>query len=336
LTEPVHDLVRVGLTDLRDEARPVDPHRLATVALQRASRPRFGVVGAGVAALLLLAGVVTVGGLASGGRSGPGGPPGPATAGRPADVHTLMERAALVALSSPDPELRPDRFVYTQTKSLHRRSRSAEPAPPPQWSTTEVWISVDGHRPGLMRIDGADQPLEGSVATTYKTWTIRLTGTPIRPGVEVSFADVPTDPRELLAYVQVNPLTPDEGNLPSAERWEAAYQNLWSLILDPRAPAANRAAAFRAIALLPGATIVDNVEDAAGRPGIGVATPVWWLTGEDAGALRRILVLDRTTYRYAGSNYVTTRAYRGVAAGELYQGDAVLASGVVDDVGQRP
>jgi hypothetical protein len=332
VTQPLHDLVRAGLTDLSDEVRPADPHHLATVALRRASRPRVGVIGAGVtglAALSVLAVVVTVGGAA---------PPGSATLDPPTDVHTVMERAALVALSSPDPALRPDQFVYSKTKALYRESVSAEFGAPltTRWSTSEMWISVDGHVPGLLRVDGSDQPLDGSVASQFKTWTIRLTGTPIRPGVGVSFAEVPTDPAALLAYAQVNPLTTDEGTRPSAERWETAYQNLWELILDPRAPAVNRAAAFRAIALLPDATLVDNIKDVAGRPGVGVQTPVWWMTDDDPGALRRILILDQTTYRYAGSNFVTTRRHHGVAAGELYQGDAVLASGVVDEVGQQP
>jgi hypothetical protein len=333
VTQSLHDLVRTGLTDLHDEALPVDPHRLASAALRRASRPRAGVIAAGVtglAALSALAVVITVGGA-------PSGSGGPGTLDPPTDVHALMERAALVALSSPDPALRPDQFVYSRTTSLYRESTGTGTGAPltTRSSTSEMWISVDGHVPGLLRVDGSDRPLEGSVADLFKTWTIRLTGSPIRPGVEVSFADVPTDPAALLAFAQVNPLTPDDATRPGAERWEMAYQSLRALILDPRAPAMNRAAAFRAIALLPDATMVDNVEDVAGRPGIGVATPVWWATDDDAGALRRILVLDRTTYRYAGSNLVTTRRHRGVPAGQLFEGDATLASGVVDAIGQR-
>ncbi|GII29838.1 CU044_5270 family protein [Planotetraspora mira] len=108
-----------------------------------------------------------------------------------------------------------------------------------------------------------------------------------------------------------------------------------------------QAALYGALAYIPGVTVIEDVEDAAGRHGqaFGII---------DAQSVRSEIVFDRRTYRYLGSRSVFTEDYTesppppGVdsdydpdnplhfAKGTVVELTAKMDAAVVDGPGQRP
>lgn len=85
---------------------------------------------------------------------------------------------------------------------------------------------------------------------------------------------------------------------------------------------------FTAASRLPGITLVESTVDAAGRPGVAV--------GLVSDSMRVDLIFDPDTYAYLGSRYVADSPSAGLPAGTVVFESALLAVGVVDEIGQLP
>jgi hypothetical protein len=96
----------------------------------------------------------------------------------------------------------------------------------------------------------------------------------------------------------------------------ALGKDLFGLASESYLRPQSRAALFEAAAKIPGLAAVDDVNDAAGRPGIGIS----WSTANKGKPGNMILVFDPKTYAYLGTS----------------DGDAVLETAIVDKVGRRP
>ncbi|MEU2679976.1 CU044_5270 family protein [Streptomyces sp. NPDC007107] len=176
--------------------------------------------------------------------------------------------------------------------------------------TDEFWISADGSRLSRYVYDGRTKDEPPSAHSV-----------PWPPTAYAKLAALPTDPEKLLALL--------EG---SRSGGTATYMDLCLLMRGPRVmPPGLQAAAFEALALLPGVVLDDDEVDALGRHGIGVSYP-----GMSFGP-----VFERSTYAYLGMRMEGVRGAklvgRELKGGEKYtEVRALVKSGVVDEIGQRP
>jgi hypothetical protein len=138
-------------------------------------------------------------------------------------------------------------------------------------------------------------------------------------------ATLPTDPTALRneiytqAQNEIRKMEPTGQQLYTVDQW--AFQLIGQLVRIA-APPALKAALYRVAATIPDVEYVNDTTDAAGRHGIGVAHSV------NNGGDRTILIFDRTTFQVMGS---AVKVHDGST-----QSHAVLATGLVDNVGQTP
>lgn len=235
----------------------------------------------------------------------------------------LLDRIATVAAQSPagDP-VRDDQFVYirsrvaaatvgegigTKLAALHRR---------------EVWLSVDGTRPGLLREPGAvsdGEELERAPA-------------PGEPGYEESthyrhLQTLPTTPDAMLTWLR----SPGEKGNEERDPDQDAFVLAAGLLEESLMPPDVGAALFRATARIPGVVVVPDAVNAAGKHGVAVARYDAYNPG-----LRDELIFDRKTLEFIGSRSVATKATDSIEAGQVLSTSAVLERAVVDTRGRRP
>jgi hypothetical protein len=253
----------------------------------------------------------------------------------------LLNRIALVAANSTDlpplDQIRDDQFIYIETYGGYSCWGCAVTGPdgtlthvngwvPEEPHRRQIWLSVDGARPGLLRDDsvhsGADLDL----------------GTISEPGLHLPtlryLATLPTDPDLLLLKIYWE--NGDMGPNPQQE----AFVTIGDLIRESVVPPNVARALYQAAARIPGIEVVDRVEDALGRPGIAIA--------RTHAGLREELIFDRDTLQFLGERSVLTAAAEapvpvgGSAADPPSQVGLVLAStaivtrAVVDAAGEAP
>ncbi|MEV0145586.1 MULTISPECIES: CU044_5270 family protein [unclassified Nonomuraea] len=253
------------------------------------------------------------------------GPSRPAEPPRYESPSAVLEQAALVASarsirSTGSP--RPDQWQYRRTMATGHGEG------PGKGRIMESWTRYDGTQTagfdpgGKLRVENT-RPDPGDDDLTPQQYHRKLRA-------------LPTDPAELLARVRA-----DEHwqRLPTEEAGQedpdARAFRVLSIYLQQQAfmPPKLEAAMYRALALIPGVGVQADVQDGAGRKGLGVFRddPHW--------AARQYLILQPGTYRYLGDRTLWLRDE--VAGGDLLrsagQSDAraELVSGIVDRPGQR-
>ncbi|GAA4632850.1 CU044_5270 family protein [Actinoallomurus vinaceus] len=239
----------------------------------------------------------------------------PAASAQAADV---LIRAAATAAKEPAP--RPGQFAFVHFKE----GQDGET----QEGTD--WLSVDGRHVGLLR---RNPPLGGPPGRTGwgQEWACEEGDHPATdlrhpPSCEPSRtyrSDLPTDAGRMLAYLYEQG---EDGSKADAA-WEQA-SDLTAEVLPPR----SRAALFGAMARIPGATVVKDVADEAGRRGIGVA----YVSGSTEHRERDILIFDRSTYAFLGEKDVLVKSYDGRPPGTVFAYSVLLRTAYVDRVGQLP
>lgn len=148
--------------------------------------------------------------------------------------------------------------------------------------------------------------------------------------------ELPTDPEELLAKAYEDWDGHILWRMTEAEHDRGALIQL-TTYLDPAplVPSDLRAAAYRAMARIPGVEKVDKVEDALGRTGIGIAL--------DTKYAREIVIFDPETYEILGGKSIALRTYREddadrtlIRRGTVLSLAANTEYGIVDEVGEMP
>lgn len=180
----------------------------------------------------------------------------------------------------------------------------------------QIWEKTDG-TDGLIREDRDGKVEEFRTADTSDMFPLSLRHPTYR-----YLATLPTDPTALRdeIYRQAqNEIRPTGQQLYTVDQW--AFQLIGHLVRNA-APPALKAALYRVAATIPDVEYVNDVTDAAGRHGIGVAHTV-----NNAGD-RTILIFDRTTFQVMGS---AVEAQDGIK-----DSAAVLATGLVANAGQTP
>ena len=199
-----------------------------------------------------------------------------------ASAAEILNQAALAAEREPALLARPDQFVFTEWTS-------EVPVDPPQTRRLQRWRSADGTRDGVLR-----WRLEGETSG----WHEEVQPVSEQPGPGYR-TDLPSDPEQMLRYLYAQRPKVCDGN-----GWCLHYKpgdpdvaDFTAFItatdmLDTYVPPAARAALFQAIARIPAMTVVRNVHDAAGRPGIAVRHHI------DNEFID--LIFDPVTYQYLG------------------------------------
>ncbi|WP_371497330.1 CU044_5270 family protein [Kitasatospora sp. NBC_00374] len=251
--------------------------------------------------------------------SAPPPPPPAATSSAPATAAELLERAAREAAARPAVPATRSQFLYTRTVS----SGAYHPEP----YSRQMWKALDGRTQGLI-IDptfGTAKNPEGRAALVPN-----VQGEP----ASIVFPDhdylaaLPTDPAQLLARVRAE--GSGKSGQPDAEAFRAIGELIHGELLTPGV----RAAFYRAAALIPGVTLVPDVVDATGRPGIAVALVSPEGTGD--GAARSEWIFDPTGRTYLGRREVQVTDGREAKAGTVLFTNVTVETAVVDRAEQQP
>ncbi|WP_405693076.1 CU044_5270 family protein [Streptomyces sp. NBC_01185] len=300
---------------LTGDARAAARTRLSE-AIAKEGRRRAGVLPR---RLVLRAGFTTAAAAVAGTVVVAGGGKGGGTGGTMLTAAQVLHRAAdrTRADGAGTPVPRDDQYLYAREDYTRTRRKGGKRTT----HTDEFWISVDGSRLSRYVYDGRIKDEPPSAHSVQ--WP---------PNEYAKLAKLPTDPDKLLEAFGGGSdglVVRSDGKVADADEVEEstarmAYAQLCLLLRGPRVmPPGLRAAAFEALALLPGIVLDDDEVDALGRHGIGVSYPT----------VSFGLVFERRTYAYLGMRQEGLGAKGEVTYTEV---KGLVVSGVVDEIGQRP
>ncbi|MGW2183694.1 CU044_5270 family protein [Streptomyces sp. NPDC001732] len=276
--------------------------------------------------------------------AGPGstmasGPSARGTSATPAAV--LLDRIATVAASKPAPAVRDDQYVYIASKVAYSSQSGKDPVMRlDKPHLRQIWLSVDGTRPGLLRENGQDTELttdqegvvvsEGNGRTTVRraddTNSKRHVTVPGNAAPSLNnptyryLESLPTDPHTLLKKIYDE--TKGAGPGPDQE----AFVTIGDLLREQLAPPKVSAALYRAAAKIPGVTVVNDAVDATGRHGIAVARV--------HDGQRTEWIFDKHTLEFLGERSVMVKDTSWAKKGQITATTAVLSRSVTDKPGQ--
>ncbi|RZB13642.1 hypothetical protein StrepF001_43010 [Streptomyces sp. F001] len=212
----------------------------------------------------------------------------------------LLNRIATVADAKQTVPVRDDQFVYTRVQGTDWWEAGKE------WKYRRTdWQAVDGRREGLATITVLDPPPGGGPFRGGKSTFDMVMGIDPNNATYRKLEALPADPEKLYQKIWAD----TEGQGPTHE--EAAMEMIDSMLDRSVLIPDVSAALYRAAAKIPGVTVVEDAQDAAGRHGIG-------LTFQDSDDLDT-WVFDKTSLDYLGTDET-----------------ALLGIGVVDKVGETP
>ncbi|MEU9283805.1 CU044_5270 family protein [Streptomyces sp. NPDC048275] len=232
----------------------------------------------------------------------------------------LLEDLALAAEHEDSPDaIRDDQWVYVDAKVSYSSSGEGKKTEIPPLHRFESWHSVDGTRAGLYRETGRGQwrgeadPKPGEVAYELSTNYRHL-------------STLPTDADKM--YDWLHEVAPKYSG---QETDQAMFVLVGDLIREAIVPPEVSAALYRAVAKIPGVTVVEDVVDAAGRSGVAIARK------DPDNPSRDEWIFDRKTHAFLGERSVATSDWSGgVKKGDVTSNTAILSRAVVDKAGQRP
>jgi hypothetical protein len=272
-------------------------------------------------------------------------PDGTPPAAPTANAAELANSAATAAATRSIPTPRPHQWVYT--KELRVEYPGDKPF------THEHWVRVDGKKFAYPTSNlRAAHPRKVSRERMHLSVLTSRLGCPpgkperIRPAVGLGRffpnpSAVPTDPDGLLAAVYQLVENPACAPIPVGDTVQDRAFMLIDAMLETVMPAEVRAALYRALAKIPGVTVVQGATDAAGRRGVALARAAAFEGPGSSRWLRLEIILDSHTYRYLGARHIVTRDHVGprgtwLRKGQVLVSRAQLALAVVNAPCQRP
>jgi RNA polymerase sigma-70 factor (ECF subfamily) len=249
----------------------------------------------------------------------------------------LLHKAAKAALTQPGFDaLGSGQYIYTKSvdaylnTSVVGANRSYSALVP---STREIWLKADGTG-WLLETSGKatflsdrDRQLwiedgRPDLASEGMDTVLRNEDGPTSPMASLS---LPSDPDTL--YAQLEKQARGNGRGTYIEMFVLIGDSLRESYTTP----AQRAALFEVAARLPGVELVDNVTDAVGRTGTGVAIV------DKVNHSRLTLIFDPTNYGLMGEQEsVLSGNWAGYPAGTVTGHSAYLQQAVVDALKKRP
>ncbi|GGX37289.1 CU044_5270 family protein [Streptomyces chryseus] len=223
-------------------------------------------------------------------------------------LHRAADRSRSDSAGLPVP--RDDQYFYTRTFITQKPLEGGRTK---TW-TDESWLSVDGSKPSKRQQHGKihnDPPR----SKHERLWP---------PTVYSDLKKLPTDPEKLLDLFR-------HGFKSTPENDASAFLQACQLMKGPQVmPPGLQAAAFEALAKIPGVRLDHNQVDVLGRPGIAISHPKAAFT----------FVFDRETYDYLGLRTKGSGLKRVKGGWEqdgwYYETRSLEDLGVVDRIGQRP
>jgi len=251
--------------------------------------------------------------------------PGNTSGASPAAVR-LLARIATAAAAQPSPAVRDTQFWYIKswvafsTCNGGGSSSSYSSCVLEKPNERQIWQSVSNLCvPGLLRQYGQDTPL-----TEYANQGIDGNTSPpphcvtagSMQGPTYRFAQsLPTSPQALLSLIEQQM----QGQLPPPEE---AFTTIGDLLSETITPPAVSAALYRAAALIPGVTVVQDATDAIGRHGVAVAFTF--------RGIRTEWIFSKQTLQYLGERDIN------IATSSTFGESAVVQRAFVDHAGQTP
>jgi hypothetical protein len=306
------------------ELAPVSPGAYDRFLRRRARRGRVVAAAAALALVAVLGAAVLV-----------------------ARQHPQDREPAAPTANAAEPTPRPHQWVYT--KELRVEYGGGKPF------THEHWVRVDGKKSvNQQQNDPRAARVSKVIRERIQLPPSRCPGKPerIRPAVGLGRyfpnpSAVPTDPDGLLAAIYQLVEDPACAPILVGDTVQDRAFLLIDGMLQTVQPAEVRAALYRALAKIPGVTVVQGATDAAGRRGVALARAAAIEGPRSSGWLRLEVILDSNTYRYLGARHVVTRDHfipdlpsgsKGTwfRKGQVLVSRAQLALAVVNAPCQRP
>jgi hypothetical protein len=226
----------------------------------------------------------------------------------------LLNRIATVAAAKPAPAVRDDQYTYTESLTASLVTIVDDPEAPETFldkpHRRQVWLSVDGSRPGRLA-EKSDSDELGPRTGSLNSPTYRY------------LQSLPTDPDALLDKIYAD----TRGSGPSPE--EEAFVTIGDALREQVAPPQASAALYKAAAKIPGVSVVPDAVDAAGRHGIAVAFL-------QADGERTEWIFNKKTLDFLGERSVMTKDTTWAKSGQVTSSAALLHSAIVDKPGQLP
>ncbi|MGX1542802.1 CU044_5270 family protein [Streptomyces adustus] len=257
--------------------------------------------------------------------SGSGGGPG---AQRSADAGAFLERAARAA-EHEDGGLgdgRDEQYAYVDKRVSYTGIKGAASRTSVHRDGSmhrlEEWQPLDGTNRWLVRNDGQQEWITGPdrIPDGAHPDIVRI-GNP---------STLPTDADGMYALLKK---WPSPFQFRNGQSLSAVGTMLWvasGWIESGLLPAKQSAALYRAVARIPGVTVVQHAVDGVGRSGVAI---VWREPGFPG---REEWIFDRKTYGFLGTRVVYTEEFRNRENDQLGDSVAIVRRAVVDKAGQRP
>jgi len=310
---------------LMSEFRPADGASRASGRERRGKRSRTLIAVAGASVLAIAA---AVGLVVSTARPQPPGKRTQAGTSTPATAYQLLAMIAKSAGSRPSTSVPGSDFEYIRSEVAYSSDTIAnghETTTMEKLHERQIWLPVaDICVTGLLKEDGSSVPVSPFPVVNGKVERPPATVTGARPDFtcpsEGHLGDatyrlmqsMPTDTTALLGYLE------------AGKKWtnDDPAQEIGDLIREAIVPPALSAALYRTAELLPGAKLVPDAVNAAGRHGIAIA----W----DTGGYRSEWIFDQSTLQYIGERDYDLKT--GVVNGE----SAIVQSAFVSKAGMVP
>ncbi|MXG90560.1 CU044_5270 family protein [Nocardioides flavescens] len=170
-----------------------------------------------------------------------------------------LQGLATVALASTTPRVGADDFVYVRSTVISNEGAYGEGVELGAPHEREIWLSQQ-ERPaasGLIREFGQDWPLSGAGRASAPG--------PDRP-TYAWIDDLPTDPDRIVAELESRQ---PFGSEQSPEQY--AFDRIGDIVTENLVPPELASALFEAVTRLDGVRLIDDVQDAIGRRGFGIA-----------------------------------------------------------------
>jgi len=267
----------------------------------------------------------------------------PAASARAAGI---LRKAAVAARNEPVLVATPAQFIYIRSVGSSAVFDGCCRLASVDTSLSEIWLSVNGTRPGLERaqprspanLNRATGPWQGIALPGCRDGRVvggdpasawvppPAPGQPARQAVprcvpQPAYPRVPSTARAMLAYLY---RTSQGQNPPDVEAFIHAGDLIRQSYLRPAA----LAALFNAVTEIPGVSVADHAVNAAGQPGVAVQ--------QAYNGISHQLIFNPRTYAFIGEREVVVNASSGLKVGIVMDSTAILGLAVVDQAGQLP
>jgi len=251
----------------------------------------------------------------------------------------ILTRAASAALRQPAPGIGPTDFVFRRELEMAAAIAMRYHRPPlvsERSVLREQWLSASGRRTGLLRERPFSIPL-GRPTGPWRATVLQacIHGHLVSPGaggyllgggrsedcrpVPADLRRLPTTEPAMLRYLYHHLA----GQNPPDQQ---AFITAGDLIRDNYIRPASLAAIFRAVAHIPGVTVVHGAVSADRRRGIAVERTYHGISDQ--------LIFDPATYAVVGEREVVAGPGTGVKVGTIMDLTAILTTRIVHSVGQ--